>query len=221
MIKELEKRIYSSIIILPLSLFFLIKGTVYFTFFLSILFLATSYEWMNMCKKKMIYKVLGITFLFFSFYTAYKLRNIVGINSFLLIVLICIFTDIGGYIFGKLFKGPKLTKISPNKTYSGAFGGFLLAVVASLIYSYYINSAPWYHLPWKFLELTKNYEMSFLFFVLIISLASQIGDLIISYFKRLVKIKDTGKIIPGHGGILDRIDGLIFAIPISYLFIIL
>tara|TARA_B100000963_G_C22427881_1_gene580710 strand:- start:95 stop:760 length:666 start_codon:yes stop_codon:yes gene_type:complete len=221
MIKELEKRIYSSIIILPLSLFFLIKGTVYFTFFLTILFFATSYEWMNMCKKKMIYKVLGIIFLFFSFYTAYQLRNIVGINSFLLIVLICIFTDIGGYIFGRLFKGPKLTKISPNKTYSGAFGGFLLAIVASLIYSYYINSAPWSHFPWKFLELTKNYEATFLIFVLIISLTSQIGDLIISYFKRLAKIKDTGKIIPGHGGLLDRIDGLIFAIPISYLFIIL
>ena len=221
MIKELEKRIYSSIIILPLSLFFLIKGTVYFTFFLTILFFATSYEWMNMCKKKMIYKVLGIIFLFFSFYTAYQLRNIVGINSFLLIVLICIFTDIGGYIFGRLFKGPKLTKISPNKTYSGAFGGFLLAIVASLIYSYYINSAPWSHFPWKFLELTKNYETTLLIFVLIISLTSQIGDLIISYFKRLAKIKDTGKIIPGHGGLLDRIDGLIFAIPISYLFIIL
>ena len=221
MIKELEKRIYSSIIILPLSLFFLIKGTVYFTFFLTILFFATSYEWMNMCKKKMIYKVLGIIFLFFSFYTAYQLRNIVGINSFLLIVLICIFTDIGGYIFGRLFKGPKLTKISPNKTYSGAFGGFLLAIVASLIYSYYINSAHWSHFPWKFLELTKNYEATFLIFVLIISLTSQIGDLIISYFKRLAKIKDTGKIIPGHGGLLDRIDGLIFAIPISYLFIIL
>ena len=221
MTKEFEKRIYSSIIILPLSLFFFIKGTVYFTFFLSILFIATSYEWMNMCKKKIIYKVLGIIFLFFSFYTAYQLRNIGGINSFLLIVLICIFTDIGGYIFGKLFKGPKLTKISPNKTYSGAFGGFLLAVVASLIYSYYINSAPWSHFPWKFLELTKNYEIIFLIFVLIISLTSQIGDLIISYFKRLAKIKDTGKIIPGHGGLLDRIDGLIFAIPISYLFIIL
>ena len=221
MIKELEKRIYSSIIILPLSLFFLIKGTVYFTFFLTILFFATSYEWMNMCKKKMIYKVLGIIFLFFSFYTAYQLRNIVGINSFLLIVLICIFTDIGGYIFGRLFKGPKLTKISPNKTYSGTFGGFILAVVASLIYSYYINSAPWSHFPWKFLELTKNYEIIFLIFVLIISLTSQIGDLIISYFKRLAKIKDTGKIIPGHGGLLDRIDGLIFAIPISYLFIVL
>ena len=221
MIKELEKRIYSSIIILPFSLFFLIKGTVYFTFFLTILFFATSYEWMNMCKKKMIYKVLGISFLFFSFYTAYQLRTIFGINSFLLIVLICIFTDIGGYIFGKLFKGPKLIKISPNKTYSGAFGGLLLAVVASLIYNYYINLAPWSYFPWKFLELTKNYETTFLIFVLIISLTSQIGDLIISYFKRLAKIKDTGKIIPGHGGLLDRIDGLIFAIPISYLFIIL
>ena len=215
--KEFEKRIYSSIIILPLSLFFLIKGTVYFTFFLSILFLATSYEWINMCKKKIIYKVLGIVFLIFSFYTAYQLRNISGTNSFILIVLICIFTDIGGYIFGKFFKGPKLTKISPNKTYAGTFGGFLLAVVASLVFSNYVNSAPWFIFPLEFLELTKNYETTFLIYVLIISLVSQIGDLIISYFKRLAKVKDTGKIIPGHGGILDRIDGLIFAIPISYL----
>ena len=174
-----------------------------------------------MCKKKIIKKTLGIIFLIFSFYSAYQLRNIGGINSFLLIVLICIFTDIGGYIFGKFFKGPKLTKISPNKTYAGTFGGFLLAVVASLIYSNYINSAPWSHIPWKFLEFTKNYETSFLIFVLIISLVSQIGDLIVSYFKRLAKIKDTGKIIPGHGGILDRIDGLIFSVPVSYLFIII
>ena len=134
-----------------------------------------------------------------------------------MIVLICIFTDIGGYIFGKFFKGPKLTKISPNKTYAGTFGGFLLAVVASLVFSNYVNSAPWFIFPLEFLELTKNYETTFLIYVLIISLVSQIGDLIISYFKRLAKVKDTGKIIPGHGGILDRIDGLIFAIPISYL----
>ena len=219
--KEFEKRIYSSIIIIPISLFFLIKGTVYFTFFLSILFFATSYEWITMCKKKMINKILGVIFLIISFYSAYQLRNISGIDSFLLIVLICIFTDIGGYIFGKLFKGPKLIKISPNKTYAGVFGGFLLAVVASLVFSNYVNTNPWFVFPLEFLELTKNYETTFLIFVLIISLVSQIGDLIISYFKRLAKIKDTGKIIPGHGGVLDRIDGLIFAIPISYLFIIL
>ena len=219
--KEFEKRIYSSIIIIPISLFFLIKGTVYFTFFLSILFFATSYEWITMCKKKMINKILGVIFLIISFYSAYQLRNISGTDSFLLIVLICIFTDIGGYIFGKFFKGPKLIKISPNKTYAGVFGGFLLAVVASLVFSNYVNTNPWLIFPLEFLELTKNYETTFLIFVLIISLVSQIGDLIISYFKRLAKIKDTGKIIPGHGGVLDRIDGLIFAIPISYLFIIL
>ena len=218
--KEFKKRIYSSIVIIPISLFFLIKGSVYFTFFLSILFLATSYEWINMCKKKVINKILGIIFLIISFYSAYQLRNISGVNSFLLIVLICIFTDIGGYIFGKFFKGPKLIKISPNKTYAGTFGGFLLAVVASLVFSHYATN-PWLIFPLEFLELTKNYETTFLIFVLIISLVSQIGDLIISYFKRLAKVKDTGKIIPGHGGILDRIDGLIFAIPISYLFIIL
>ena len=216
--KEFEKRIYSSIIIIPLSLFFLIKGSVFFTFFLSILFLATSYEWVILCKKKKINKILGIIFLLFSFYSAYQIRDIEGINSFILVILICVFTDIGGYIFGKFFKGRKLIKISPNKTYAGVFGGFLLAVAAGLIYdnSYYSNI-------FIYLEIFDNYsiETKLLIFILIISLVSQIGDLIISYFKRLAKVKDTGKIIPGHGGILDRIDGLIFAIPVSYLILIL
>ena len=216
--KEFEKRIYSSIIIIPLSLFFLIKGSIFFTFFLSILFLATSYEWVILCKKKMINKILGTIFLLFSFYSAYQIRDIEGINSFILLILICVFTDIGGYIFGKFFKGPKLIKISPNKTYAGVFGGFLLAVAAGLIYDnfYYSNII-------IYLEIFDNYsiETKLLIFILIISLVSQIGDLIISYFKRLAKVKDTGKIIPGHGGILDRIDGLIFAIPVSYLTLIL
>jgi phosphatidate cytidylyltransferase len=212
--KEFEKRIYSSIVIIPLSLFFLIKGSVFFTFFLSILFLATTYEWIILCKKKVIYKILGTIFLLFSFYSAHQIRNIEGINYFILIILICIFTDIGGYIFGKFFKGPKLIKISPNKTYAGVFGGFLLALVAGLIYDnfYYLDIIIYF-------ETFDNYpiEMKLFIFILIISLVSQIGDLIISYFKRLANVKDTGKIIPGHGGILDRIDGLIFAIPISYL----
>ena len=220
--KEFEKRILSSLIIIPVALFFLLEGSVFFIFFLSILFLATSYEWIKMIKKNDFLKILGIIFLILSFYSAYQFRNIAGFSYFLLIVLICIFTDIGGYIFGKLFKGPKLTKISPNKTYAGAFGGFILAVVASLIYcNYYSSNIVVYSLPFKFIELTKNSEITFLIFVLVISLISQIGDLIISYFKRLAKVKDTGKILPGHGGLLDRIDGLIFVIPISYLFIIL
>ena len=135
-------------------------------------------------------------------------------------ILISIFTDIGGYIFGNFFKGPKLTKISPNKTYAGSIGGFILSLASVLIFTKFITLEPWivFSITEKFYN---NFDLSFLIFILLISLISQIGDLVISYFKRLAKIKDTGKIIPGHGGILDRIDGLIFAIPFSYLFITL
>ena len=218
MIKEFEKRLLSSLILIPIAIFFIIQGSVFFIFFLSILFLATSYEWLKMNKKNNLLKILGIIFLLFSFYSAYQIRDMEGINSFILIILICVFTDLGGYIFGKFFKGPKLIKISPNKTYTGVFGGFLLAVVAGLVYDKFYSPV-----IIIYLEIFINYsiEMQLLIFILIISLVSQIGDLIISYFKRLAKVKDTGKIIPGHGGILDRIDGLIFAIPISYLILIL
>ena len=219
--KEFQKRILSSLFIIPIALLFLIQGSVYFSFFLCILFLATSYEWVKMNKKNDLIKVLGVIFLIFSFYSAYELRNYAGFNSFLLIVLICIFTDIGGYIFGKIFKGPKLTKISPNKTYSGTIGSFILPLVVALIYKTYMVLPIGAILTIKLLELSNNFELSFLIFILSLSLVSQIGDLIISYFKRLAKVKDTGKIIPGHGGLLDRVDGLIFVIPISYLFIIL
>ena len=111
MINEFEKRLLSSLILVPIAVFFIIQGSVFFTFFLSILFLATSYEWIKMCKKNNLLKIIGITFLIFSFYVAYILREGENFKIFLFIVIICIFTDIGGYIFGKIFKGPKLTKI--------------------------------------------------------------------------------------------------------------
>ena len=118
---ELQKRILSSIILIPITFFFIFKGSLFFIFFISICFLVTSYEWHMMSKKKK-YNIYGFIFLLISFYTAYLLRNLdsccdlsdSGLNYFLLIILICIFTDIGGYVFGKLFKGPKLTKISPK-----------------------------------------------------------------------------------------------------------
>ena len=215
-----EKRIYSSLIIIPIALFFLIQGSVFFMFFLGTIFLATSYEWINMTKKKFIIRIFGILFLIMSFYFTYKLRDEAGLYLLILIILICIFTDIGGYIFGNFFKGPKLTKISPNKTYAGAIGGFIFSVISVLVYKNYITLEPWFitSISEKF---NNNFDLSFLIFIITISLVSQIGDLTISYFKREAKIKDTGKIIPGHGGILDRIDGLIFAVPFSYLFIIL
>ena len=212
MIKEFEKRLLSSLILFPIAIFFIIKGSVFFTFFLSILFLATSYEWLKMSKKNNLLKILGIIFLLFSFYVAYKIREGESFKLFLFIVVICISTDIGGYIFGKIFKGPKLTKISPKKTYAGVIGSFLLSLVTGLTFIHYFGKDP-----------TKlNTEgLPLLLMILFISLVSQIGDLIISYFKRKAKLKDTGKIIPGHGGLLDRIDGLIFVFPALFILVLI
>jgi len=111
---------------------------------------------------------------------------------------------VGGYIFGKIFRGPKLTKLSPNKTYAGAAGGYLISIVST----YYVSLIP---------KTFSDYSFQLFLICIIISTISQIGDIIISYFKRLSKTKDTGRIIPGHGGILDRIDGMLFVFPILYL----
>ena len=212
MIKEFEKRLLSSLILIPIAIFFIIQGSVFFTFFLIILFLATSYEWLKMSKKSSILKILGIIFLLFSFYAAYEVRGGESFNFFLFIVIICISTDIGGYAFGKIFKGPKLTKISPKKTYAGVIGSFLLSLITGLTFIHYFGK-----------DSTKlNTEgLPVLLMILFISLVSQIGDLIISYFKRKAKLKDTGKIIPGHGGLLDRIDGLIFVFPALFILVLI
>ncbi len=206
--KEFEKRLISSIILIPVAIFFILQGSVFFIFFLSLIFLATCYEWFKMSKKNKLINFFGIIFLLFSFYTAFYTREN-SLNLFLLIMIICIFTDIGGYIFGKMFKGPKLTSISPNKTYSGVFGSFLFSLIFGLITIKYLD----------FELLSNSPHLFIIFLILFISLVSQIGDLIISYFKRKAKLKDTGKIIPGHGGLLDRIDGLIFVFPVNFLFI--
>tara|TARA_B100001996_G_scaffold365432_1_gene335320 strand:- start:281 stop:910 length:630 start_codon:yes stop_codon:yes gene_type:complete len=207
--KEFEKRILSSIILIPIALFFIIKGSLFFLFFLGIFFYTTSYEWFKMNKDDGL-KIIGIIYLFIVSYSAYYLRENFGFKIFIFIITICIFTDIGGYIFGKLFKGPKLIKISPNKTYAGMIGGFILSMFAGSIYKENISI---------YSNQIENPE--FLLIILLISAISQIGDLIISYFKRSAKVKDTGKLLPGHGGLLDRVDGIIFAVPISYLILIL
>ena len=206
---ELQKRILSSLILLPLSFFFIIKGSYLFNFFLFICFCLTIYEWHMMSKRK-IYYFFGIIFLIFSFFLTYSLRNVSNEQSllfFLFVIIICISTDVGGYIFGNLFKGPKLTKLSPNKTYSGMIGSYFLAIISSLLLVKNSN-----------LITVKTYDVTLEFFVMVIliSTTSQIGDLIVSFFKRLSKIKDTGNLIPGHGGLLDRIDGLLFAMPVAY-----
>tara|TARA_B100001123_G_C15073111_1_gene932414 strand:- start:225 stop:638 length:414 start_codon:yes stop_codon:yes gene_type:complete len=131
-----------------------------------------------------------------------------------MIFLICIFTDIGGYLFGKTFKGPKLTKISPNKTYSGVIGGYLFSII---FMSVFFNNLDFVNQFTYVNPIGLELNLNNFVFIIAISTVSQLGDIIISYFKRLSKIKNTGKIIPGHGGLLDRIDGMIFAFPITYL----
>ena len=209
MSSEFLKRIVSSLILLPLVIYIVIYNNTIFILFLIICLIISLYEWISMKKNKII-NFVGLFFLFFTFFLAYQLRYEFDKNYtyFLITMLICVCTDIGGYIFGKVFKGPKLTKISPNKTYSGMIGGFLLSILTLQIL-----------LSLKFLDIEINLSINSILFIFLISLSSQIGDICISYFKRKSKIKDTGKLIPGHGGLLDRIDGIIFSIPASYFII--
>ena len=207
--KELQKRILTSIILIPVSFFFIIQGSFIFILFLSLIFLVTGMEWLKMTKNKDLLKILGLFFLFLSFFSTIYLRQYVGLNFFLFLIIVCIFTDTGGYIFGKIFKGTKLTKISPKKTYSGVIGSFLLSLLFGLTYIRYLGQ--------KSKILLETDPIFIIFLILFISLVSQIGDIIISYFKRKAKLKDTGKILPGHGGFLDRIDGILFVMPITYL----
>ena len=206
--EEIIKRILSSIILLPTVLFFIIKGSFLFNFFIFICFLITTYEWLKLSKNNLL-KFFGIIFIVISFYTIFNIRNEFDRDYFhlLLVVIICVSTDIGGYVFGNIFKGPKLTKISPKKTYSGVIGSFLLSLIFTNLFLDFLSNVETF-------EFTKKMFL----FILLVSLVSQTGDLIISYFKRKSKIKDTGTIIPGHGGILDRIDGMIFALPFAYVF---
>ena len=203
---EITKRFLSTIILIPTVLFFIIKGSFLFNFFIFICFLISTYEWLKLSKNNLL-KIFGTIFLVISFYTIFKIRNEFDRDYYhlLLVAIICVSSDIGGYVFGNLFKGPKLTKISPKKTYSGVIGSFLLSLIFTNLFLEFSSNLQ-----------TSEFTKEMFLFILLVSFVSQIGDLIISYFKRKSKMKDTGTIIPGHGGILDRIDGVIFALPFSY-----
>ena len=199
MSNEFFKRILSSIILLPLVFYFIISGSFITIFFIITCFVIACYEW-NKMSKNMSYKIFGFIFLLFSFYSFYYLSMELFLLGF--VVIICIATDLGGYFFGKIFKGPKLTIISPNKTYAGMFGGYLLSLVSLFTITNFIDH------PVSFFKLFIT--------TIFLSTVSQVGDIIVSYFKRRAGIKNTGNLIPGHGGLLDRIDGMIFAVPTLY-----
>jgi phosphatidate cytidylyltransferase len=223
MSKNLVKRIRTSTILLFLFLFVNFSNQYIFIFSILLIGIMICVEANNIflkllvtqsLKQKDFYKKFDIKFLllnlitfsyvFFIFcnfsYEIYKLKSPI---FFLYVVSICFFTDIGGYVIGKIIGGKKLSKISPNKTISGTIGSFLFSLIPLILF---IN--------FDYFDL--NFDLKNFFFNLLISLVSQLGDLFISFLKRKVKIKDTGKILPGHGGILDRVDGIIFAVPFSF-----
>jgi phosphatidate cytidylyltransferase len=138
---------------------------------------------------------------------------------FIIVLCICIFSDIGGYIVGKIIGGKKLTKISPNKTISGSVGSFMFSTFPLYLFNFqsYIETSFSFYFNGNYINHYFDLSLKNIFFCLIVSLACQLGDLLISYFKRLNKVSDSGTILPGHGGLLDRIDGIIFAIPTVYI----
>ena len=155
--------------------------------------------------KFLILNIITFCYIFFIFCNnAYEIHKFQSPIFFLYIISICFFTDIGGYVFGKTFGGKKLSKISPNKTIIGTIGSFIFSVIPLFII---LNTD----------YLNLEFNINNIVFILLISLVSQLGDLFVSYLKRKAKVKDTGNILPGHGGVLDRVDGIIFAVPFSNL----
>ena len=208
---NIKKRILSSIIILPVSLFFILKGGNYIVSFLYAILILGNFEVFSAFKRKLTIILIDLI-LVISLLAVLFLRNDTASSFFLLlwVIILTILSDMGGYLFGKFFKGKKLSKISPNKTLSGVVGSFVFSIFSVFLIDMVVEI---------FTGIDNNFFLKLKFFILAIvfSITAQLGDLTISYFKRLENIKDTGKIIPGHGGIFDRIDGLMFVVILAYI----
>ena len=211
--KNFKKRLITSIILLLLIILMMISNF-FLIFTLIVLGVLSVLEFLKLTqkiiKRKLYYFTINLVFLIylsvfcflFFFFSNFPQTKII----LFLILSGCISSDIGGYIFGKTFKGPKLTKISPHKTYSGMFGSiFLTLLIFSTIVFY----------------LTNSLSYKIILYALTTSISCQIGDLVFSYLKRKAKLKDTGNFFPGHGGVLDRIDGVLLGMPIGFISMLL
>ena len=207
MISELKKRIITSIVLIGIFLFCYFIHAYFFYALIVIVSLISWIESNNIFKKIKLKKSLKninvfLSFIYLSFFAFIACYSYHEKISLIFILLVCIFSDVGGYIIGKTIGGKKLTKISPKKTISGSIGSLFFSIIPLFILNIYDND---------------EYPIKIFIFLLclLISLACQIGDLFISYLKRKAKVKDTGNILPGHGGLLDRIDGIILAVPVG------
>ena len=199
-----KKRFISSLLAFPIIYILLYQKAV-FNSLIVIIFLFCLYEWIKLFKKKNIIFFLGLLILFIFLISLIRIYNFEHYNlKFLWLILITWLTDIGGYIFGKLFGGPKLIKISPNKTWAGAIGSIILSQLAFLIF---------------YIDVSYKFNIFIIFSQLFLSIVGQIGDILMSYIKRKNNKKDSSNFIPGHGGFLDRVDGLIWIIIFGNIFI--
>ena len=199
-----KKRFVVSLLAFPL-IYILLYQKLLFNLLILIVFLFCLYEWNKIFKKKNSIFFLGLFILLVFLFSLIRIYNFEDFNlKFLWLILITWFTDIGGYIFGKLFGGPKLVKISPNKTWAGALGSLILSQLAFLIF---------------FLDNSYKFNVAIIFIQIFLSIVGQVGDILMSYIKRKNNKKDTSNFIPGHGGFLDRVDGLIWIIIIGNIFI--
>ncbi|MBD1150418.1 phosphatidate cytidylyltransferase [Pelagibacterales bacterium SAG-MED29] len=210
MLKNIQKRIYTSIVLF-LLLFLMIADNHAMVFFLMIIGIFSVLEFFKIILKiykknkikQFFYNIFFIIYIF-SFCTYFLILSSFSHLKILIFVVLltCVTSDIGGFVFGKIFKGPKLTKISPNKTISGAIGSLVLSSLFILMLIFY---------------LTKNFDPYIIIIGSITSISCQIGDLFFSLLKRKSFLKDSGNFLPGHGGILDRIDGILLGVPVGFL----
>ena len=207
MTSELTKRIFTSIVLIGIFLSCFFIHAFFFYVFVIIVSFISLIELNNIFKKIKLRKSLKninvfLSFIYLSFFAFIVCYSYYEKISLIFILLVCIFSDVGGYVIGKTIGGKKLTKISPKKTISGSIGSLFFSIIPLFILNIYDND---------------EYPIKIFIFLLclLISLACQIGDLFVSYLKRKAKVKDTGNILPGHGGLLDRIDGIILAVPVG------
>ena len=210
---NLKKRIFTSLFLF-IFIFLIFIFESFLIYGLIIIGTISCIEFFNIIKKifkKNIYiwfiNTSFFLFVFFYFTMIFLLQNFFQFKILIFIILMgCVASDIGGFIFGKYFQGPKLSKISPNKTISGALGSLIFTSFFTTLLFFYIF---------------KIFNFKIILLSLIISIGCQIGDLSFSFIKRKAKIKDTGNFLPGHGGILDRIDGIFLGLPLGLVFFII